>query len=400
MERKKKLSILKKQNITMIYTTNMNRRKNMMTYSISSFILLGWMGLVLLGSDNNCIIGFTGRRKGAGVLKVHAFTSSSTTTTKLIPRTSSQTQIIHTHNSNNNNNSNNHNENNRHICTAYSIQNEHMIHDNNMDTKNNLTFLSRTSASASASASGTRSTTRTNSVLKAATTSSIQETNPEPKSQLNDFQPTTMSLTKSMLYFATYLMQQSKEDRIKILLSRQNNNKKPKFLSRFSTRFSRRAGMNSSNSSSSSSSSSSNNQKNNNNKRILLEKYDTKLIQRLQDEIEQEQAEKKPFSETLATLNKARKEMIELVGYNSALLVPCFGFAGLAAFMNSVIPHYYGLCINCLANASTTTQSEVVKAITGLAWANFLCALFTGARGALFWLAGEYCFCFCFVFVE
>ena len=170
-------------------------------------------------------------------------------------------------------------------------------------------------------------------------------------SNINDFQPTTMPLTKSMVFFAKYLGQQVKEDHIKSLITKEN--KKGLF---------RRS--------------------------VSIDKYDPKLIERLKAEIEQEAAERKPFRETLSTLNKARKEMTSLVGYDAALLLPCFGFAGLAAFMNSVIPHYYGLCINCLANAATTTQSDIIKAITGLAIANLLCALFTGIRGALFWLAG------------
>ncbi len=188
------------------------------------------------------------------------------------------------------------------------------------------------------------------------------ESGKQPKSQVNDFQPTTMSLTKSMVYFVKYLSQQSREDRIKNLLS---NRKKRKFLFLFG-------------------------RSNRKNCDLTIKNCDTTLIDRLQPEVEEEEIEKKPLRETLTKLNKARKEMIELVGYNASLLIPCFGFAGLAAFMNSVIPHYYGLCINCLASAGTTTQADVVKAISGLAGASFLCALFTGARGALFWLAGKY----------
>ena len=174
-------------------------------------------------------------------------------------------------------------------------------------------------------------------------------------SHFNEFKPETMTLTKSMMFFTKYLVQQLKEDRIKKQIS--NKNKKH-ILSKF-----RRS--------------------------VSMDQYNQSLVQRLEAEIKQEEEEKKPLSEMLKTLNKARKEMTALVGYDTALLLPCFGFAGLAAFMNSVIPHYYGLCINCLANAAATTQHDVVRAITGLAGASFLCALFTGIRGALFWLAGK-----------
>lgn len=175
-------------------------------------------------------------------------------------------------------------------------------------------------------------------------------------SNINEFTPTTATLTKSMIFFTKYLVEQFKEDRLKKILS--NRNKKGIF-SKF-----RRS--------------------------VNVDSYDPLLVERLNAEIEKEESEEKPFSETLTKLNKARKDMTALVGYDAALLVPCFGFAGLAAIMNSIIPHFYGLCINCLANAATTSQHDVVKAITGLAVVSFLCALFTGVRGALFWLAGTF----------
>jgi hypothetical protein len=92
--------------------------------------------------------------------------------------------------------------------------------------------------------------------------------------------------------------------------------------------------------------------------------------------------------QTLKILNNSRKELVELVGFDASLLISCFGFAGLGALMNSVIPHYYGQSVNCLANALTTPRTEVIKSLTGLGTASILCALFTGIRGALFWIAG------------
>ena len=185
---------------------------------------------------------------------------------------------------------------------------------------------------------------------------------------MDDFKPKTMALAKSMIFFTTYLANQCKEDSLKrqLLLSKQ---KKRTLFNLFPRRTASKNKMLA---------------KNTNN-------IDPRIIDRLQNEIQKEEDERKPLQETIATLNKARKELTLLVGYDAALLIPCFGFAGLAAFMNSVIPHYYGACINCLANAVTTTQSDLVKAITGLASASFLCALFTGIRGALFWLAGMLC---------
>mmetsp|Transcript_11636 Transcript_11636/g.17643 ORF Transcript_11636/g.17643 Transcript_11636/m.17643 type:complete len:872 (+) Transcript_11636:223-2838(+) len=174
-------------------------------------------------------------------------------------------------------------------------------------------------------------------------------------SLVNDFKPSTMTLANSMIFFVKYLVKQSREARLKEFIMKKSKNGSKKMEALF-----KKSGDNYPN-----------------------------IVKRLTQEIEEEQNEKKPMSETIRRLDVARKELTELVGYDAALLVPCFGFAGLAAFMNSVIPHYYGLCINCLANTGVTTQNQIVEAITGLAGASLLCAVFTGARGALFWLAGS-----------
>ena len=295
------------------------KMQNRKTMSMGSIILL--VGLISHGNDNSNY--------------ASAFTTSTSTRVKRTKNFISYKPLPTIHNQFSNN------DNDGSLCNTHVLKRH--------QTKINAQNFSL------------RYTTTLQAVAAASTvTHPINADENQPKSAVNDFQPTTMSLTTSMLYFAKYLIQQRKEDQIKIQLSRKN---KPRFLSKLLRR---------------------------RKDEYITQRYDPKLIQRLQSEIDQGQSEKKPFSETLSRLNKARKEMIELVGYNAALLIPCFGFAGLAAFMNSVIPHYYGLCINCLANASTTTQSDVVRAITGLAGASFLCALFTGARGALFWLAGEW----------
>lgn len=174
---------------------------------------------------------------------------------------------------------------------------------------------------------------------------------------VNEFKPTTMTITRSMIFFARYLRSHSTESRIKEYLSCK---RKGGLRSKFG--FS---------------------------KRTDLKKYNKQLLNKLQEEVRKEETEKISLRQTLTSLNQSRKELIELVGYDAALLVPCFGFAMLAAFMNSVIPHYYGACVTCIANAATTTKGEVLAALTGVGVSSALCALFTGSRGALFWLAGS-----------
>jgi len=170
-----------------------------------------------------------------------------------------------------------------------------------------------------------------------------------------DFKPKTKSLDRSMVFFVRYLLQHVKEKRLKRKLS-----KKMRLFSIFQSSSSDR-----------------------------LKKEDTDLLSKLREEVEQEQNEHKSFPETISSLNKIRKEMIELVGYDASLLIPCFGCAILAALMSTAVPHFYGLCVTCLANASVTSQKEVVTALTGLLVFNMLEALFAGFRGGLFWIAGS-----------
>jgi hypothetical protein len=177
----------------------------------------------------------------------------------------------------------------------------------------------------------------------------------EPKSMVNDFKPSTMTLTQSMIFFVKYLIKHRNEQVIKRQLVHGETVTPDRWPSTLNIRD--------------------------------IGKADA---ERLRAEVKKEQMEKRPLLETLKNLNDSRKELIELVGYDANLLVSCFGFAVLAAFMNSVIPHYYGQSVNCLANAMSTTRPEVMKALTGLGVASVLCALFTGIRGALFWLAGKF----------
>lgn len=191
--------------------------------------------------------------------------------------------------------------------------------------------------------------------LRAVTATAPLDLEDGPKSLVNDFQPVQMTLTESMVFFAKYLVVHQKEQAIKKQLL--NPNRKRSKLWPF--------------------------------KQASIESFSKLDAARLRAEVKQEKLDKKTFRETLKVLDESRKELIELVGYDSKLLVSSFGFAMIAAFMNSVIPHYYGQSVNCLANASITPRTEVITALTGLGIASVLCALFTGIRGALFWLAGS-----------
>jgi ATP-binding cassette subfamily B (MDR/TAP) protein 9 len=60
----------------------------------------------------------------------------------------------------------------------------------------------------------------------------------------------------------------------------------------------------------------------------------------------------------------------------------------MGAFMSSVIPYFYSSCISCIASAEPN-RNKLLWAIGGLGFSHFLEAVFTGLRGALFWIAGE-----------
>ena len=54
---------------------------------------------------------------------------------------------------------------------------------------------------------------------------------------------------------------------------------------------------------------------------------------------------------------------------------------------NSIRPHYWSKCISYVVSAEPR-RSKVVNALVGLSISNFFGALFTGLRGAMFWISG------------
>ena len=86
-------------------------------------------------------------------------------------------------------------------------------------------------------------------------------------------------------------------------------------------------------------------------------------------------------------MNEQRKNVMTLAGYTTSFVVPSFGFLLLGALMTSIVPSYWGKCIQCVATL-TATKAQLIEALVGLGVSSFLAALFTGMRGSLFWIGG------------
>jgi len=86
-------------------------------------------------------------------------------------------------------------------------------------------------------------------------------------------------------------------------------------------------------------------------------------------------------------MNEQRKNIMTLAGYTMSFVVPSFGFLLLGAYMTSVVPSYWGKCIQCVATL-TATKAQLAEALIGLGVSSILAGLFTGIRGSLFWIGG------------
>ena len=95
--------------------------------------------------------------------------------------------------------------------------------------------------------------------------------------------------------------------------------------------------------------------------------------------------------DTIKILNHQRRNVVKLAGYNAPLVVPSFVCLFLGALLMSVIPHFYSECITCVAT-NEPSRMKCIQALSGLAISSTLSALFTGLRGSLFWIAGEFAF--------
>jgi hypothetical protein len=86
-------------------------------------------------------------------------------------------------------------------------------------------------------------------------------------------------------------------------------------------------------------------------------------------------------------MNEQRRNIMQLAGYGTSFVIPSFGFLFLGALMTSIVPSYWGKCIQCVATM-TATKTQLVEALVGLGVTSTLAALFTGIRGSLFWIGG------------
>lgn len=86
-------------------------------------------------------------------------------------------------------------------------------------------------------------------------------------------------------------------------------------------------------------------------------------------------------------MNEQRKNIMTLAGYTASFITPSFGFLLLGALMTSIVPSYWGKCIQCVATL-TASKAQLVEALVGLGVSSLLAGLFTGIRGSLFWIGG------------
>jgi hypothetical protein len=92
---------------------------------------------------------------------------------------------------------------------------------------------------------------------------------------------------------------------------------------------------------------------------------------------------------SIRKLKESQQKLVRLVGYDSSLLVPAFSYLIAGALFKSIIPHFYSACISCVASGEVN-RGKLLLALGGLGLSSVLEALFTGLRGALFWIAGEF----------
>lgn len=91
---------------------------------------------------------------------------------------------------------------------------------------------------------------------------------------------------------------------------------------------------------------------------------------------------------SIRKLNESKQKLVGFGGYDSSLLFPAFSYLIVGALFKSIIPHFYSACISCVA-AGEANKGKLMLALGGLGLTSVLEALFTGMRGALFWIAGK-----------
>ncbi len=188
-----------------------------------------------------------------------------------------------------------------------------------------------------------------------------------PDQYTDDFQPRTMGVSESMIFFVRFVFQSIHENRAQRRLGRTNRRQLRHRLKKFLFR-----------------------RKSRDSEEIVLPSTTLKQKELMKKSMKNIRLKTEDLSlnQSLRRLNESRKNLIRLVGYDSSLLVPAFGYLTLGAFMSSIIPHYYSACISCVA-AGEPNKLKLIRSLCGLGVSHVLEALFTGFRGALFWIAGK-----------
>lgn len=168
----------------------------------------------------------------------------------------------------------------------------------------------------------------------------------------NEFRPRTMKVSESVAFFARFVAQSILDKRAQKSLGRENRRRLRDRL-----------------------------------KRVAFVRKATKELVATTKKKGAKGAKQRGMMGSLRKLNESRKSLIRLVGYDSSMMVPAFGYLIMGAFMSSVIPYFYSSCISCIASAEPN-RNKLLWAIGGLGFSHFLEAVFTGLRGALFWIAG------------
>lgn len=97
---------------------------------------------------------------------------------------------------------------------------------------------------------------------------------------------------------------------------------------------------------------------------------------------------KRRMHRILSNMNEQRRNIVQLADYSRKIVVPSFSFLLLGALMTSIIPRFYAECMQVVATLDPDYR-KVMRALIGLGITTTLGAFFTGARGALFWIAGS-----------
>ena len=118
--------------------------------------------------------------------------------------------------------------------------------------------------------------------------------------------------------------------------------------------------------------------------------YEEKLQEQKHEKIKQQQQQTESTG-FWKQFNEQRRNVMTLAGYTKRMIVPSFTFLFLGALMSSIVPNYWGKCIQSVATLSGS-RTQLVEALVGLGISSTLAALFTGIRGSLFWIGGTWKF--------